>query len=51
MKEIKKPKTREEHILYVERFARDNGYLKYTCRSSHCSYEAMEEHLRKNFLG
>ena len=34
----------------TEQFARDNGYLKYSCRSSHCSYEAMEEHLRKNFL-
>lgn len=51
MKEIKKPKTREEHILYVERFARENGFLKYICRSSHCSYDAMEKHLIKNFLG
>ncbi len=30
----------------AEQFVRENGYLKYACRSSHCSFENMRKHLK-----
>ena len=34
----------------AEDFVRQNGCLRFACRSSHCSYDAMEKHLKENFL-
>jgi len=34
----------------AEAFVRENGYLKYSYRSSHCSFENMRRHLKEVFL-
>ena len=31
-------------------FIRENGILKYLCRSSHCSFENMRKHLKEHFF-
>jgi hypothetical protein len=33
----------------AEQFVRENGYLKYICRPSHCSFESMRKHLKAKF--
>ena len=33
----------------ADKFVRENGYLKYYPRSSHCSFENMRKHLKANF--
>ena len=33
----------------AEKFVRENGYLKYCCLASHCSFENMRKHLREKF--
>ena len=33
----------------AEKFVRENGYLKYCCLASHCSFEKMRKHLKENF--
>ena len=33
----------------AEKFVRENGYLKYICRPSHCSFESMRKHLKAKF--
>ena len=34
----------------MDKFVRENGHLKYACRSSHCSFENMRRHLKENIL-
>ena len=34
----------------AEKFVRENGYLKYICRASHCSFENMRRHLKEKFF-
>lgn len=33
----------------AEEFVRTQGFLKYACRTSHCSFEKMKKHLKENF--
>ena len=34
----------------AERFVRENGFLRYACRESHCSFENMRRHIQENIL-